>query len=462
MGSVIRSAAPWNQSAQMSVGRTAPGIPGVAGEGAEVSLSQLHPNIRLRIGVGFVQRLLGIMLMPLLVIHLAKLYGTATAGVLTLTVAAGGMASNFLGGHLADVHGRRPLLILGELGATTTFALLALANSPWWQSGVATFVLYLLNTCLSNLATPAADAMVIDVSTPENRPLVYTINYWSINLAFTVGALIGGFCSGHLFLLLTGATALAACTSTVMVRFVSETAPQIGKGAATGVAAMLRGYREVARDRVFLRLLIGAGLISATEMQIGYYIAVRLSNQFPRQALVTFGSWAPHVDGVEMLGILRAVNTALVVGLALFAGRLFGKLTERTRLYAGIGVFVAGYMVWAVSDTGWLLIAAAVLLTVGELANVPVRQALLADLVDPAARTKYMAVYALNARIALLVASLCVTVGAYLPSLGMALLYAAFGLTAVLVYRSLLRVRAARQAAAAATPATPAGAAAAA
>ncbi|MCB5165694.1 MFS transporter [Streptomyces bambusae] len=412
---------------------------------------ELHPNIRLRIGVGFVQRLLAVMLTPLLVVHLAKLYGAATAGVLTVIVAFAAIGSNFLGGHLADVYGRRPLLVLGELGATATFILLAAANSPWWESGPVTFVLFLLNTCLANIATPAADAMMVDVSTPENRPLVYTINYWSINLAFTFGALAGGFLYGEYFFgLLAGAAVLSAATTFVFWRWVSETAPEGAREAAAGVPAMLRGYLSVAKDMVFVRLLTVAVLTRAIEVQIGYYIAVRLADEFPVQEIVSFGSWAPKVDGVEMLGVLRAVNTALVVGLALFAGRLFGKLSDRTRLYAGIGAFTAGYMVWAVSNSAWPLIVAAVVLTIGELANVPIKQAILADLVPAAARTKYMAAYGLNARIGLVIGSVSVVVGAVLPAAGMAVIYGLWGLGAVLMYRSLLRVREERQAAEAA------------
>ncbi|MFG2714951.1 MFS transporter [Streptomyces goshikiensis] len=407
-----------------------------------MNFRDLHPNIRLRICVGFVQRLLSVMLMPLLIIHLAALYGAATAGALTLAVAAAGIASNFIGGHLADVYGRRPLLVAGELGATVCFALLALANSPWWSSGVATFVLFLANTCAAQLATPAADAMMVDVSTPESRPLVYTINYWSINVAFTVGALIGGFLyDGHFTQLLTGAAAVCALTTAVIWRWISETAPATGKDVATGPRAMLRGYLAVGCDRLFLRQLTAAALIAAVEMQIGYYIAVRLSDEFPRQTLATLGSWAPAVDGVAILGILRAVNAALVVALVLAAKSLLGRASERTRLYAGIAAFTAGYMVWAVSNDAWVLIGAAVLLTLGEIASIPVRQTLLADLVPAQARTKYMAAYALNARAGLLIAALCVTVGAFVPALGMSLLYGTAGLAAILLYRSLLRAR---------------------
>lgn len=412
-----------------------------------LALRSLHPNIRLRLGVGFVQRLLSVMLMPLLVIHLAGLYGAAVAGALTVCVAAAGIAANFLGGHLADVHGRRPVMVAGELGATVTFALLALANSPWWSSGPATFGLFLLNTCCSQLATPAADAMMVDVSTPENRPLVYTINYWSINLAFTVGALLGGFLyDGHFLQLLTGAAVLCLLTTAVMWRWISETAPSTGAPGASGPAAMVRGYLAVARDRVFLQQLAAAALIAAVEMQIGYYIAVRLADEFPRQTLLTLGSFGLDVDGTAILGVLRAVNAALVVALILAAKTLLGRVGERTRLYGGITVFIVGYMIWAVSNSGWVLIAAAVLLTVGEIASVPVRQALLADLIDPEARTKYMAAYALNARVGLLVAALCVTLGAFVPAVGMSLLYATAGVAALLLYRSLLGVRATREA----------------
>jgi DHA1 family multidrug resistance protein B-like MFS transporter len=420
-----------------------------------VNLRQLHPNIRLRLGIGFVQRFLSVMLLPLMVVHLSQLYGAAVSGMISLLVACAGIASNFLGGHLADVHGRRPLMLAGEVGAAITFAALALVNSPWWQSGPLTVGFFLLNQCVSNAATPAADSMVIDVSTPENRPLIYTINYWSINVAFTLGALVGGSLYGHHFeLLLLGAAALATVTSAVTYRWMAETAPTATHEQPRGVTAALLGYREVARDAVFFRLLIAAVLTRSVEVQMGYYIAVRLGNGFPEQVLARLGSWVLRVDGVEMLGIVRAVNTALVVALALFAKHLFGRLSDRTRLYVGISVFTAGFMVLAVSNSGWLLIASSVVLTIGEVVNVPVKQALLADLVDPAARTKYMAAYGLNARIGLLVGSVCVTLGAFVPPAGMALLYGAFGAGAVTLYRSLFRVRQARSAVTTPTPVT--------
>lgn len=412
-----------------------------------MKFGELNPAIRLRIGVGFVQRFLNVMLMPLMVILLSQEYGLTVAGALTAVVATAAVASSFVGGHLADHYGRRSVLLAGEIGSAVTFALLAAVNSPRWQSTAITFVLYLLNNCISSAAVPANDAMLIDVSTPENRTFMYSVNYWSINVSFTLGALVGGFLyNDYFFLLLVGATVLGTGIAVVTALKLPETAPPVNvrERRSRGPRAMLRDYRNVARDRVFARLLVAATLVRSIEVQISYYIAVRLADEFPVQTLLRRGDWQWRVGGVEMLGIIRAVNTALVVCLALFAVRLFRRLSDRTRLYGGLALFTGGYMVWAVSDSGWILIVAAVLLTIGEVVNVPVKQALLADLVDPAARTKYMAAYGLNNRIGLIIGSVCVTLGGWIGSIGMAVLYGVAGACAIVAFRSLLRVRAAR------------------
>lgn len=401
---------------------------------------ELHPNIRLRIGIGFVQRLLGVMLMPLMTIRLADLYGAATAGALVLTVAVAGILANLLGGHLADVRGRKPLLLAGEAGATVTFVALALAASGWWDSAIAVYLFFLLNIALSQLATPAAEAMIIDVSTPENRTLVYTINYWATNLAFTIGAMLGGFLYRDYFPhLLAGAALLSLATSLVTLWFITESAPEGGSGNERGPRALLLGYRTVARDRVFHKMFFAAVLITVVEMQIGYYIAVRLAEDFPRQSLLSFGDWALSVDGVSMMGILRAVNAALVVLLILVSGKLLGNLPDRLRLFVGLGMFTAGYMVWAVSNDGRVLLLAAAVLTLGEIASVPVRQTLLANHIPADSRTRYMAVYTFNARAGLMIAALCVTLGAVVPPAVMSVIFGVCGALAALLYHLVLR-----------------------
>src|SRR4051812_45630526 len=101
--------------------------------GERVRFGDLHPTIRLRMGVGFVQRFLNVMLMPLMVIRLSEVYGPARGGALTMIVAGAALATSFIGGHLADRYGRKPVLLAAECGSAATFAGLALVNSPWWE-----------------------------------------------------------------------------------------------------------------------------------------------------------------------------------------------------------------------------------------------------------------------------------------------------------------------------------------
>ncbi|MER6210104.1 MFS transporter [Streptomyces sp. NPDC001642] len=413
-----------------------------------MNLKELHPNLRLRIAVAFVQRFFDIMLVPLMVIHFAKLYGAATAGLMTLVVALAAITCNLVGGHLSDTYGRRPVLLGGELGACLAYVGLAFVASPaGGGNGVVMYVLYLLAACSAGTALPANDAMLVDVTTVESRTAIYTINYWSTNMAFMLGSLVGGFFYyGYFFQLLAAAGICLGAVFTTTFLGIKETAPEDGVENPRGVKSALTGYLFVVRDRVFLRLIVAALLIRSIEVQISSSIAVRLGDHFTTQDLIDLGPWHVRVNGVNMLGIMRAVNTLLVVCCALWVGKVLGKVGERRRLMGGIVVFTIGYMVWAVSGDAWTLIIATFVVTAGELMNAPVKQTLLANSVPDASRTKYMAAYGLQVRLGLLVGSLCVTISALIPAWGMAVVYALFGLAAMALYQSLFRAQDARAA----------------
>ncbi|GAB2486198.1 MFS transporter [Streptosporangium sandarakinum] len=433
-------------------------------------LKGIHPNIKLRIGIGFVQRLLDMMLIPLMIIHFSGLYGAATAGLMTVVAAGVAIACTFLGGYLSDVRGRRRTMLVSEVGCFVAAVCLALANSPWWESGIATYIFYLVNTALISVVRPASDAMIIDVSTPETRPRIYAVNYWATNVAFVVGSLLAGFLyGGHFFLILAAAAVLSGGVAVVTWRWISETRPATGTtagttaetaaGTAGGSAAgtadgpgtgrtgwllpLLRGYAAVLRDRVFARFFLSILLFTCIQVQLANYIGVRLSQEFPPQRLFDVGPWALDVDGVNMFGILRAISTFVVVCLALSATTIFRRLTDGQRIGGGTIVVTAGYMVLAVSNDPGVLITATVVFALGEIMTSPTRQALLADVVHPDARSMYMAVYQLQFRLAAVAGSLCVTLGTFVPPAAMSVLYGVFGAASCLLILSVLRARAA-------------------
>ena len=409
-----------------------------------MNIMRLHPSLRVRIGVGFVNRLVDSMITSFMAVHLALAWGVVAAGVLLIVVVALGVVGMLVGGHVADLHGRRRTLLVAETGAAVTFGVMALADSPVLASALLVYLAYVVNKFAASVALPANDAMIVDLTSPETRKGVYTINFWATNLALAIGALVGAALYSRFAVVLAVAAGATLAVLATTYFLIAETKPDtdVVRDRPQGVLAVLRefgeGYRLVLRDRTFLRLMVAGTLTLAIEFQLVNHIAVRLATDFPAQQLL---SWAPAVDGVGMIGLLRAENTILVVVLALFSAVLFRGVSDRTGLYLGTALFAGGYAVMAVSTSGWVLMAAGLVFTVGELMSVPVKQALLANLVPDHSRTRYMAVYNLNIRVAQGLAAGCVTLGAVLPAWGMAALYLVLGAVIVRQYRFVLAGR---------------------
>lgn len=69
---------------------------------------------------------------------------------------------------------------------------MALFNSPIFIIPSVTFMMMLLQNTAIALLNPAAEAMIIDDSTPKNRSFIYAVDYWAMNLSIMFGSMIGG------------------------------------------------------------------------------------------------------------------------------------------------------------------------------------------------------------------------------------------------------------------------------
>ena len=401
----------------------------------------LHRNVRVRIGLAFVHKLIDAMILTFIAIYLASRVGIATTGALILLFAVFAVFGMLLGGHLSEKWGRRPVLIVGDVIGTAFLVLMTVAYFADWGP-LAVYFSYAIVKFGTNLALPANDSTIIDVTPPEDRKYVYTVNYWVINLALGGGALLGGFLYGSHFgaVILGGAIGMGFALL-VTVLLVAETKPESAQATPPaklrGLAQFTEGYRVVLADSTFRRLIIVATLVLTLEGQLSTAIGIRLSNDFGVQHVFPFGD----VHGVQMLGVLKAVNTVLVVLLALQVNTLLRRLSDRVRLYVGIPLYVGGFAVLAITNTAWVLLAAVVVLTIGELMNAPMQQSLLADLAPEQGRPRYMAAYYLHIRFGQVLNSLLVSLSAVLSTHGMAGIYLIFGVVILMQYRVILARR---------------------
>ncbi|MFD5824393.1 MFS transporter [Lentzea sp. NPDC060358] len=405
-------------------------------------LAELHPNLRLRIAVAFVERTLTTIITPLMAIYLADEVGTARAGLLIGAAVVLAVVASLAGGPVADGRGRRVPLLVGTAGTAVAFLGMAAASSPWWGSAAAVFAFYALNSVVSNFALPANEAMIVDVTPARHRKAVYTLQYWTVNAALAAGAVVASFLySGYFTAMLTVAAAIAGVAALVSLRYLTETRPETDGRPRFG--ALLRGYADAVKDRAFLRLVAGMTLWLGLETQLIGYIGVRLAQAFPqRREWLVLGPWHVHLTGVEVLGVLRAENTLLIVALAVLSGRLTRGLADRPRVHLGIALFTAGTVVLALGTDLVVLMAAVLVLTVGELLHIPVVQAMLAGLVPDDARTRYMAVFKLDVQGGLLLSAAGISAGTVLPPWAMAAAFCVLGALIVTSYRPVLARRA--------------------
>jgi DHA1 family multidrug resistance protein B-like MFS transporter len=404
-------------------------------------LAELHPNVRLRVAVGFVERTLNTIITPLMAIYLASEVGTARAGLLIGVAVVLAVLASLVGGPVADGRGRRMPSLVGTAGMTIAFLGMAVASSPWWHSATAVFVFYVLNNALSNFALPANEAMIIDVTSSEHRKAVYTLQYWAVNASLAAGALFASFLyNGYFTAMLTVAAAIAGVAALVSLKFLTETIPGATRQPRFG--ELLHGYLDALKDSLFLRLTLGMTLWMGLETQLIGYIGVHLTQKFPEhREWLALGPWHISLSGLEVLGVLRAENTLLIVVLAVFSERLMRGLPDRPRIYLGIALFGVGNAVVVLGTDLPVLLAAMLALTIGELMHIPVMQAMLADLVPEQARTRYLAVFKLSIQGGLLISAAGLSAGALISPWGMALAFCVLAALIATSYRPVIARR---------------------
>ncbi len=411
-----------------------------------------HPNIKIRIVVQFLTGLASMMVLPFLAIYFANRVGAVITGFMLLAVILAGVVGGFIGGFYADRVGRRKLMILSEAAVFVTFILIAFANSTWFDSPYFTFVMFIFNMFFGGLFGPASQAMIIDVSTSESRKYIFGITYWVSNLSIAIGGITGAFLfKDYRFELFMGVAIVTLISLMMTIFFIKETyvpkhesnpIPTIqvreSRQKRGGIASILVNYGKVLKDRTFMIYIVVSVLVLSLEQQLTNYIGVRLAKEMSLQSLLPWNVISLDVDGIKMLGILRAENTLLVVVCAVLITRLMKRFLDKWVMLIGILIFTMGFSILGFSNTPWVLIVAMLVGTIGELMWVPIKQAMLGDIAPSDARSSYMAVNSLTIYGAMMIGAIGITVGGFLPSWVMVVTFVVIGLVSMFLLNGII------------------------
>lgn len=398
----------------------------------------LHRNIKIRIITDFFTDLTQKSILPFMAIYLSLRIGAGWAGMILTSNIIASMLVGLGAAYYSDRIGRKKLMVIAQSLQVAALFWLAAANSPWLDSFWLTCLMFLISSISSGITIPIANAMIVDVSSEHERHYIYGLQYWTTNVAITFGALLGGLLfESHRFLLFSLVFLESIITLLILILWIHETMssnPSLPH-TASDQKTMIATYDSVLKDKRFMVFFVATVLATSLEFQLDKYIAVRLKNEFSAQLL----HW--DITGLQMFSFIMAINTVLVALIAIPFSKWMSRYRSLPIMTVGMALYTAGFVLLAFSNWALLLIAAAMVFTIGELMYSPVRQVLLAGMIPDSARAAYMAADGMSYNVAALLGSLGLTLGAFLPSYAMAGLYALMGLGSLYYFRQTLGLR---------------------
>jgi DHA1 family multidrug resistance protein B-like MFS transporter len=409
--------------------------------GIIVKFKDFHKNVKIRIYVFFAFGTVQSTTLPFMAVYFAEHFGSTTTGILLAASIIGGIISGAFGGYYADRIGRRKLMILAEIVFLLSYLLMAVANSSWIDSPTLTFVAFFLTNACWGVYGPADEAMLLDVTDSNSRPLMYSVFYWVHNLTMAIGASIGAIMFKdyrfELFLTMSIVVLISLAATVLLIEETYKPSPDalaqkhLQKG-------LLQNYADVLKDTTFMLYLLAGTMLMSLEFQLSNYIGIRLANEVGEQQIHFFKDFVFSLDGIKLLGFLQTENTILVVLFAALAARWAKKFQDRSVLFVCILMLSLGYSVMTFSNSLAVLFIAMLVATIGEVASVPIRQSYLGDIAPEHGRSSYIAVNGMTFSASRILASIGVIVGSYLSSVQMGILSFLIGMASFILFRAIV------------------------
>jgi MFS family permease len=324
-----------------------------------------YRGLRREIYVLFFSRMinsLGAFVFPLLTLILSDKVGLSKqdAGICLTIIALVQVPAMTLGGKLADIFGRKKLIIIFQVLGAAVYIACGLI-----PPGITLVYLVAAASIFYAMSYPALDSMAMDLTTPSNRKEAFSLLYMGHNLGFSVGVVIGGLLyQQHLPFVFIGDALTTFAAVTLAAIFIPETMP--GKSRIVPTHISEERHLEKAQQGSVARVLFKRPILLffAMTMIIYYFCYSQWGFALPLQMNALFGT-----SGAQYYGFVAGFNGILVI---LFTP-LITVLTRRfsSLVCIGIGgiVYVAAFALFGISSTLPLFFVGMFVMTMGEIIN---------------------------------------------------------------------------------------------
>jgi MFS family permease len=303
-------------------------------------------------GSTFVARVANFML-PFSILYFTVERGVtdSIAGSLVGLYGLGAVGGSLVGGVTTDRFGAKWTLVVGY-SATALATITVGITSGTFALGV----VMLSAGVFGGAARPATNALTAQLVPHESRVKVFSLNYWAMNVGFSVACLSAGLLAGIGFALLfciDGATTFA-CAVLVLLR-VSGVASRHRSQAhqALGRVYVTRksGWLDPLRDRIFLAVVVMSVVSAGLTQQLT--ITLPLAMRASGHSTAEYGAVAA-LNGVLVCCLQMPISSfvakkPLTLSLAL-GSALLGIGLGLTVFAVGILAYVLTLVVWTLGE----------------------------------------------------------------------------------------------------------------
>ncbi|MEA5142580.1 MAG: MFS transporter [Oscillibacter sp.] len=293
---------------------------------------------------------MGYFVSPLLTLILTQKIGMSkaeagtTVALLILTQAP----CVLMGGKLADAIGRKRTLLLGSLAGAAFYLLCGLGFTG--RTLIAGIILAADCTAVS---VPAFDALLADLTKPEERQSAYSLLYLGVNVGMAASPLIGGLLfNSHLSLLFV----LDAVTTFAAVSIVAVNVPETfsDRKKTQKETTHISLYAALRRTPLIVGFVFLLFLYDFSYSQVNFMLPAQFGDLFAG-------------DGARLYSVLSSVNAATVIVIT----PLITFLTRRMRPLRAValaGIFyIISYIGFCVGGKYPFYFFLMVVFTLGEI-----------------------------------------------------------------------------------------------
>jgi len=299
----------------------------------------------------------GLFVFPLLTLILRKKIGLSIPQTGAL-IAISGLVfapAGLIGGKLADTSvGRKKIIVIFDfIGA------LILLSCAFIEPSMKLVYMILFSTFAFGIAQPAHDALLTDVTNPENRNGAFSLAYLGFNLGFIVGPVVGGMLfENHLKLFftidaLTGFIALA-----LILLFIKETIgltdqefdeKRVNEKKIKGSTLKVLSMRPVLI--IFALILFGYHF---SYSQWGFMMPIHISEIM-------------DIGYAKFYGRLAGFNGLVVIIFTPILTSALYKFDNLQRIIIGGVLYVVGFGILGFYNTSMIFIFSVFIFTLGEI-----------------------------------------------------------------------------------------------